>query len=97
MLTFFGLAACPASPYSSSGGGISMPCPRRMGKAGSRADGPPCVESSARRTSGDTGTVIAGYFFDAFPPALSLCFSFETELCFSLVARGSGLERGDFY
>lgn len=70
---------------------------RRTGKAGSRADGPPWVESSARRTSGDTGTAIADYFFYAFSPALSLCFSFETELCFRLVARGSGLERGDFY
>lgn len=70
---------------------------RRMGKAGSRADGPPWVESSARRTSGDTGTATADSFFDSFPPAWSLCFSFETELCFSLVARGSGLERGDFY
>lgn len=68
-----------------------------MGKAGSRAEGPPWVESSARRTSGDTGTATADYFFYSFPPAWSLCFGFETELCFSLVARGSGLERGDFY
>lgn len=71
--------------------------PRRVGKAGSGADGPPWVKSSARRTSGDTSTAIADYFFYAFPPALSLCFSFETKLCFSLVARGSGLVRGDFY
>lgn len=68
-----------------------------MGNAGSRADGPPWAESSARRTSGDTGAAIADYFFHAFPPASSLCCSFETKLCFSLVARGSGLERGDFY
>lgn len=71
--------------------------PRRMGNAGSRADGPPWAESSARRTSGDTGAAIADYFFHAFPPASSLWCSFETKLCFSLVARGSGLERGDFY
>lgn len=71
--------------------------PRGMGKAGSRADGPPWVKSWARRTSGDTGAATAGYSFYSFPPAWSLCFSSETELCFSLVARGSGLERGDFY
>lgn len=31
-----------------------------------------------------------GQVFHVSPPALSLCWDFETELCFSLVARGSG-------